>query len=522
MTATPKLAEPVVSQTIPMAAAAVLRRIPLAELHESPLNPREHYDTAALDELVASLLQTGQLTPIIVRPRKAGGYEIAAGHRRYRAALQARRQSPEGAAYHRLQELEAKVVALDDRAFVEVLTVENLQRDDLHPLEEASGFKQLMEKGGYDVAKIAARIGRSTKYVYDRIKLLQLVPEARKMFLAGEFEAGHAIILARLPAADQKRAIDKDAEGRWGLPGGLFEHEQADADPNLPAQEQMKLDDGVKPVSVRELQTWVDDNVRMKPEDVDPFLFPDTAQLLKDAQEEELKVIHITHDYRVPDAARDEKQRTYGEQAWKRADGKLKSRSCDHSVIGVVVAGPGRGEAFRVCIAKEKCKTHWAAWQRERTARPKSSGGSTPASRQDDSDRWQREEAKRTEERARWNKAKPEILNAIAKKIAVAPAGPASGLADDVLNACINTRPMKVNPAVPRGRTFEDLIRHAAFQLWVQEVDNLAPGYYQHNDAVKAIKSLGVDVAKIVDQVAPKPAPEKKPVAKKASKKRGK
>jgi len=120
--------------------AGELRRIPLGELHESSHNPRQRYDEAALKELAASLLQTGQLTPIIVRSRKSGGYEIAAGHRRYRAATLAVKQQPDGAKYRGVDALEAKVVELDDRAFIEVLNVENLQRDDLHPLEEATGY----------------------------------------------------------------------------------------------------------------------------------------------------------------------------------------------------------------------------------------------------------------------------------------------------------------------------------------------------------------------------------------------
>ena len=405
-------------------------RIPQAELHESPLNPRTRYDERGLLELAASLLSSGQLTPIIVRPRKAGGYEIAAGHRRFRAAKLACHKSPDGARYRGLHEMMAIVRSLDDKTFIEILNVENLQRDDLHPLEEATGFKQLMEKAGYDVAKIASRIGRSTKYVYDRVKLLQLVPEAKKLFLDGAFEAGHAIILARLAPADQKRALDPDRSGN-GRIGGVFYPEHFHSDPTLPAQEQLKLEDAVKPVSVRELQTWVDDNVRMTPERIDPFLFPETAQQLAAAKDHELKVVHITHDYRVPDAAWDEKQRTYGEHAWKRADGKHKSKPCDYAVLGVVVAGPGAGEAFQVCVRKDKCKVHWAAEQRqlaaERKYREKSQGGQKQRqSREDDEARWRREQAERDAEGKRWQQAHPAILKAIARRSVERPPGPAA------------------------------------------------------------------------------------------------
>lgn len=485
--------------------APELVSLELADLVESPWNPRTHYDAAKIEELAASLRSQGQLTPILVRPRRDGRFEIAAGHRRFRAAAKAG-----------LTELLAIVRELDDAAFTEALNVENLQRDDLHPLEEAAGFRDLMERAGYDVAKIAARIGRSEKYVYDRVKLLQLTPEAKQLFTAGAFEAGHAIILARLSPADQKRALGLERIGNDRI-GGVFYPEHFDADPNLPAQQQMELEDAVKPVSVRELQTWVNDHVRLTPERIDPFLFPETAHQLAQAKEAELKVVHITHDYRVPDAARDEKQRTYGEHAWKRADGKHKSKPCEHAVLGVVVAGPGAGEAFRVCVRKDKCTIHWRAEQRELERRRKAggTGGRTSQeNREKEQERWRREQAERDAERKRWEKAQPEILKAVAAKIAAAPAGPNSSLADDVLEACLG-RHGKPNAIVPRGRTLEDLIRHIAFQLWVEEVGDLAPGYYRHAEALKNVSSLGIDVKRIVDRVAPKAKAAQQPPPKK-------
>ena len=303
-------------------APSEVRRIPLAELHESPLNPREHYDAAALAELAASLLQTGQLTPIIVRPRKAGGFEIAAGHRRLRAAKIACAQQPDGARYRGLTELEAKVVALDERAFIEVLNIENLQRDDLHPLEEAHGFRDLMEKAGYDVGKIAARIGRSPKYVYDRLKLLQLTPAAKKLFLAGAYEAGHAIQLARLTPEQQARAI---GEVEDVVDSGEYAAHRVSLllRPDTAADGELPLHDQVKPVSVREFQQAIQEKIRATPERVDPFLFPESVKALAAAQEEKLSVIHITREYRVSDEARDEKIKTYGQGAWERADGAV-------------------------------------------------------------------------------------------------------------------------------------------------------------------------------------------------------
>lgn len=349
-----------------------LLRIPLAQLQESPLNPRKHYDQEALQQLADSLTASGQITPITVRPARngKGGYEIAAGHRRSRAAALAG-----------LTELEAKVredLRDDDAAFIEILNVENLQRDDLHPLEEAQGFRTLMEKAGYDIPKIAARIGKSTKYVYDRIKLLQLIPEAQQLFLDGRFEAGHAILLARLSPKDQARAIG-DPDDRHNFAdnriGGLFQPEHIEAATDT----ELELNDPRKAVSVREFQGWIDRTVRFRPEEMDPVLFPETATTLTQAIQEKEKVVKITREYRVPDEARDEKERTYGSNSWKRADGvaeepdyggdRQPGTPCDYSVVGLVVAGRGRGEAFKVCIAKKKCAVHWAQEQKEAARR---------------------------------------------------------------------------------------------------------------------------------------------------------
>lgn len=506
--------------TPPRAAASIpvdaVLRIRLAELHESPLNPRASYNVRALGELRDSLLSAGQLTPIIVRPRKTGGYELAAGHRRYRAAKLACESSPEGAKYRGLDQLTAVVRDLDDRTFIEVLNIENLQRDDLHPLEEATGFRQLMEQAGYDVAKIAARIGRSTKYVYDRIKLLQLVPEARRMFLAGEFEAGHAIILARLNPEEQKLAIDKENAEWSARKGGLFQVESAHGAPDPAEQEVMDLEDAVKPVSVREFQTWVDDNVRLTPDRIDPFLFPETAQLLAAAKDEELKVVHITHDYRVPDAARDEKQRTYGEHAWKRADGKHKSKTCDYAVVGVVVAGPGAGEAFRVCVRKDKCKTHWAAEQRQRAADRKHRQrvvGAHPSTSGYDPEKERAARAERDKERLRWKKAAPALAAALAEKFKQLPIARAIEI---VLMR--RSDPKSADKYLPRGQTPESVLRHLAFDL----IHDDAIGVWNLAEIAPAeLKPFGIDAKKIVDEIAPNSVDKKaaKTPAKKKAKK---
>ena len=171
-------------------SAPAFRMIALDELHESPRNPRRHFDEGKLQELADNLGKVGVLNPLLVRPN-ANGYEIAAGHRRFRAAQLAQ-----------LDEVPCLIRPLTDEQFMEVLTIENLQREDVHPLDEAKGYEALMAAPyQIDVERIASRVRRSVKYIYDRVKLLTLSKEAQALFWSGMIEAGHAILLARLTPA---------------------------------------------------------------------------------------------------------------------------------------------------------------------------------------------------------------------------------------------------------------------------------------------------------------------------------
>lgn len=331
-------------------AGLVVRAIAIDLLHESKHNPRTIFPDQEIEELKNSLLASGQLTPLLVRPHpgKQGYFEIGAGACRRRAAVRAK-----------LDTLLCVVRELDDATFVELVNVENRQRHNLHPLNEAAGFADWMKTAGLKIPDIAARIGLSVKYVYDRLKLLQLIKPAQKLFLEGRFEAGHAIILARLSKDDQERAIALDADERWGRIGGLFQDERVEVE----GDEELELADPKKAVSVREFQGWVQRNVRFDPTKVDQgdlrFDFPETAAALDQAQQGKRKVLHITHDYRVADDAKDPRRRTYGENSWKRADGKEGSKPCEYSAIGVVVAGPGRGEYLQVCVNRDRCEVHF-------------------------------------------------------------------------------------------------------------------------------------------------------------------
>jgi ParB/RepB/Spo0J family partition protein len=491
--------------------------LPLEQLREHPANPRKRFDPTALAELAASIREKGILNPLLVRP--AGkSFEILAGARRFRAAKQA------GA-----REAPVLVRELDDAAALELMIVDNLQREDIHPLEEAEGYRRLMGHGHtkHSVQWIADRVGRSVKYVYDRVKLLNLSKPLQELFLADKFTAGHAVILARLSADDQLRALGTDERGVYEGDGGLFEGEsQMGLDVDDEGDDEHEAEDELgrhlKPVSVRELQGWVNKHVRFEAEtDADPMLFPDTAQVLATAQEQQEKVVKITHDYYVQPEARSDEERTFGPMSWKRSDEKHGSKACDHAITGVIVAGPGRGDAFRVCIEKKKCRIHWSQEQKAAKARATAATGGRTGE-----DRWKIEERKRQEqqareeaERARWKKATPEILKVLATAVKKAPARAGGLLGQVLVDYC---KPdswdmaSRANAAdyVARGTTAEDLVRHLAFTILVGE----ACGWRALDEFPKRAKAFGLDVRKLVDQVAPAPKAER-PAAPPAKKK---
>jgi len=172
-----------------------LQELFLDELRPWPGNR----DLGDLAELVESVRAQGVLQPVLVRPHPedAAAYQVVAGHRRVEAARRAK-----------LQRVPALVRDLDDRQALEIQLVENLQRRDLHPLEEAEGYELLVQKHGHSAESLAARVGRSKAYVYARLKLLDLGKEARTAFRAGKVEASVALLLARVPAPLQAEAVE--------------------------------------------------------------------------------------------------------------------------------------------------------------------------------------------------------------------------------------------------------------------------------------------------------------------------
>lgn len=169
----------------------------LSKIVPSRMHLRRIRDKEADVRLRENIARLGILQPIIVRPiGEQGGYELVAGHRRYDAAVAVK-----------LETIPAVVRELDDAQALEVQVVENQQRADVHPLEEAEGYRLLTEKHGYSVEQVAAKVGKSKAYVYGRMRLGALGGQGREAFLAGKLDAATALLVARIPERLQKDAL---------------------------------------------------------------------------------------------------------------------------------------------------------------------------------------------------------------------------------------------------------------------------------------------------------------------------
>ncbi len=159
------------------------RMVGIAQIEPNPSQPRRHYDEQALEELADSIERHGLLQPIVVRPKEGhpGVFQIVAGERRWRASQKAQ-----------LHDIPVFVVDFDDETVLEVALVENLQREDLNPLEEAEGYRRLIDQYGHTQEDIASAVGKSRSHVANIVRLLNLPETVKKLVAAGELSSGHA------------------------------------------------------------------------------------------------------------------------------------------------------------------------------------------------------------------------------------------------------------------------------------------------------------------------------------------
>jgi ParB family chromosome partitioning protein len=349
----------------------LVQEINLDRIQPSKVNPRRRVDDAALTELAESIRSRGLLQPILVRPVNADGYEIVCGERRWQASKTAGKES-----------IPARIVNLSDAEALELAVVENVQREDIHELDEALGYKALIQHDPalYTVEALAAKVGRSPKYIYGRLKLAELTPNLQKAFYEGKLTSGHAMEIARLQPKDQERALSECFPGHGTVRAIL-----KDKDP--------------RPVSVRELRDWIQREVLLSltqaPFDVnDPNLVPAAGPCSTCPKRSGSTPLLFADTIKRPDVCTDpecfkQKQdalieirlkevEASGEKPVKVSDSHLfyghkplpgviyrpnyheaTAGDCPTTTAAVVVEGMRAGTKFHVCT-NPKCKTHAA------------------------------------------------------------------------------------------------------------------------------------------------------------------
>jgi ParB family chromosome partitioning protein len=353
-------------------ARATIQEVALDRIRESGSNPRRTFGESQLRELAANIQVHGVLQPIVLRPAPDGAdgmYELVAGARRLRASKLAGKNT-----------IPATVRNLTDAEASEVRLVENLQRENIHELDEGIGYRCLMElrPDFYTVETIAAQVAKSPAYVRGRISLAELIPAAQTAFYDGKLTVAHALEIARLQTRDQERALVECFPGHRNS-GSILKDCKAEA------------------LTIRQLREWIEREIHLDlkhaPFDTDdanllpaagacstcpkrtgnnPLLFPEIknrslctdpgCHQAKVQKFVELRVAPLVKDGQKPVQISESPSwqvyakapNTLYEGQYRRAE---REGECPHTQIAVVVDGRKAGRVMHVC-ADEKCQTH--------------------------------------------------------------------------------------------------------------------------------------------------------------------
>jgi ParB family chromosome partitioning protein len=348
--------------------------LPIEKVFESPLNPRKHFNEKKMEELVESIRDVGVLVPLIVRPCKDSKiapldrFEIAAGHRRYRAAIQAE-----------LKEVPLIIREMSDIDFLKILIIENDKHVDLEPLEQAQGYQTLMKEADYDIPAIALKVSKSESYVYQRLKLLELIAEFQELLTDGKITAGHAILLARLQPDQQKELAKKESglyEG-WGPDRTVvsvrdlanYIERQIHLDLNLASFK--KSDPDLVPeagpcTTCRKRTGFVPalfPEIKKKDTCTDPSCFHKKVEIFtkqwieKKSQDSDVPPLRLSTSYdgrtkKVPD----DPEKAIPSQLYHEITDKKKD-SCSSAREGIITDGRKEGRTLLVCV-DPKCEKH--------------------------------------------------------------------------------------------------------------------------------------------------------------------
>jgi ParB family chromosome partitioning protein len=184
-----------------------VRRMPLDRVESNPAQPRQHFDEEALADLAASIREHGVLQPILVRPHADGRYQIVAGERRWRASKMAG-----------LTEIPVIIEELDEEAALEIAIIENLQREDISPLEEAEMFERMTKEHGYSLRKLATKLGKDKGYLENRLRLVDAPEDVRELVAVRSDTLSHAYELMKVEDPRRRRRLARQvASGELSL-----------------------------------------------------------------------------------------------------------------------------------------------------------------------------------------------------------------------------------------------------------------------------------------------------------------
>ncbi|NOT56311.1 MAG: ParB/RepB/Spo0J family partition protein [Deltaproteobacteria bacterium] len=347
---------------MPTRSRSQLAEVRLEGLVLSPTNPRTQCDPSQQEELTASIREQGVLVPLLCRLLPDQQLEVVAGARRYHAATAAG-----------LDTVPVIVRAMTDTEALEVQLIENLQRADVHPLDEGQAYHTLRTTAGYDLARLAAKVGKSRSYVAQRLQLATLSADAQAAFREDRISTGHALLIARLPPRDHAVALRACTRRRWMSTGEIEQLIPVAEFADWIAQT-LHLDLRRAPFSTADAALWPEAGACLtcpKRTGFSPELFPDIAhqETCTDracwARKLDAYLTHRKQTLAATGSAPVELSTAYVLTPRAEAGGMLpqsqwvqaEPRSCAHSTHGLIVDGREVGTALTVCTAPH-CTTH--------------------------------------------------------------------------------------------------------------------------------------------------------------------
>lgn len=377
------------------------RELPLFEIRQARLNPRRHFDAAKLTELTNSIREKGVIEPIVVRPveeRAGTSWEVVAGARRVRAAVAAG-----------LTVIPSLIRELTDVEALELAVIENTQRADVNPIDEAQGYKALIAlsskasgpKEAYTAAVIAGKVGKSESYIYRRMHLLELELELQKAVAEERLPVRYAEVLLRMTPAVQKEALDLERGCVWRF-SPLFDGKTKDFVPTaedlqpLAGLEQFaRRHSALNPQaeSARHLQPELGEVIEQHVDErlTDHSTAEEEAEVLADlvaVSEDSMVRMNLRADDKTPIPLAPSK--------WREV--KRAKHRCGHEKPAVVVHG-GPYRTLEICT-KRSCDKHWPQAKKPKPSTSRASGSKTPTKPVESE--WQRRDRLEREAQERW------------------------------------------------------------------------------------------------------------------------